>query len=411
MTDFEYQFKLVLIGHDKAGKSSIISRFVSNTYASSYVATIGADFKVRNLNVVDKVCQLQIWDTAGLSCFQSAPETVYRNAQGVFICYDVTSRASFDSLPKWLHQAQSHAPLDAVIYIIGCKCEASAYNRRVSREEGEQLAGAKGCRFGECSAKNNVNIEQIYLEMCILLRDQADQEAENALLVRRNTLTEGNKVLQSAYAVHVSGATSWYNASKINGRYVPQMSKTSSATQAEEFSYTNVDSPSSVMVYRDNTWIIRVHRKPLARVSSASILQFPDVASVKNVWFENTGVYFTWWHARPAIKCVLLHGGHQGSFSGNSGNSSKNNLYSGGTAGNNGNNNISIKRSASNNSILGACSSHGSSGGGGSAGSGGKGASSQRASVAAGVLATGSPPLDIFAGMYSVLCPLKSALF
>ena len=138
--------------------------------------------------------------------------------------------------------------------------------------------------------------------------DEVEEPEE--LVLRRSTTTDTvscNRILHSAYPVYISGAMSWYNRLKINGRYVPQMAPLSRRTpHVQLFCYSNLDSKGTSMVYMNGTWVIRRNRKVLARLASPSIDCFPDIANQTAAWMENTGVYFTWMHEHVTIKCVAL---------------------------------------------------------------------------------------------------------
>lgn len=70
--DYDYLFKIVIIGTSSVGKSSVLRRFSDDSFQESYLATIGVDFRFkyfifhfRSINVNDSIVKLQIWDTAG----------------------------------------------------------------------------------------------------------------------------------------------------------------------------------------------------------------------------------------------------------------------------------------------------------------------------------------------------------
>ena len=99
--DFDYLFKVLLIGDSSVGKSSILLRFSDNEFTSSYISTIGVDFKVRTLDVGGKIVKLQIWDTAGQERFRTITTTYYRGSNGIIIVYDVSNRDSFLNVQQW----------------------------------------------------------------------------------------------------------------------------------------------------------------------------------------------------------------------------------------------------------------------------------------------------------------------
>ena len=96
--EYDYLFKLLLIGNSSVGKSSLLFRFVENVWDDSFVPTIGVDFKLKTLEVNGKKVKLQIWDTAGQERFKNITASYYRGGNGVLVVYDITERESFDNL-------------------------------------------------------------------------------------------------------------------------------------------------------------------------------------------------------------------------------------------------------------------------------------------------------------------------
>ncbi|XP_016114404.1 ras-related protein Rab-35-like [Sinocyclocheilus grahami] len=102
--DYDYLFKLLIIGDSGVGKSSLLLRFADNTFSGSYITTIGVDFKIRTVEINGEKVKLQIWDTAGQERFRTITSTYYRGTHGVIVVYDVSSAESFVNVKRWLHE-------------------------------------------------------------------------------------------------------------------------------------------------------------------------------------------------------------------------------------------------------------------------------------------------------------------
>ena len=121
--EYDYLFKLLLIGNSSVGKSSLLFRFVENVWDDSFVPTIGVDFKLKTLEVNGKKVKLQIWDTAGQERFKNITASYYRGGNGVLVVYDITERESFDNLTSWLIEIEKNANKNVYKLLIGNKCD------------------------------------------------------------------------------------------------------------------------------------------------------------------------------------------------------------------------------------------------------------------------------------------------
>ena len=112
-----------MIGNSGVGKSCLLLRFADDQFQDNFMPTIGVDFKIRTLDSDDKVCKLQIWDTAGQESFRSVTRIFYKNAQMVFLCYDITREDTFRNLKIWLNDIRQHAAANVCVYLIGSKSD------------------------------------------------------------------------------------------------------------------------------------------------------------------------------------------------------------------------------------------------------------------------------------------------
>eukprot|EP01087_Luapelamoeba_hula_P014121 TRINITY_DN4088_c0_g1_i5.p1 TRINITY_DN4088_c0_g1~~TRINITY_DN4088_c0_g1_i5.p1 ORF type:complete len:259 (+),score=49.23 TRINITY_DN4088_c0_g1_i5:10-786(+) len=117
--DYDYLLRLLLVGDCCVGKSSLLLRFADNCFSDAYLATIGVDFKIRNITLTDTVkVKMQIWDTAGPERFRTITVSYYRGADGVMLIYDVTNEQSFEHLQVVFREAQAHTQPHARFMVI-----------------------------------------------------------------------------------------------------------------------------------------------------------------------------------------------------------------------------------------------------------------------------------------------------
>uniref|UniRef100_A0A3Q1N471 small monomeric GTPase n=1 Tax=Bos taurus TaxID=9913 RepID=A0A3Q1N471_BOVIN len=155
---YDYLFKLLLIGDSGVGKTCVLFRFSEDAFNSTFISTIGIDFKIRTIELDGKRIKLQIWDTAGQERFRTITTAYYRGAMGIMLVYDITNEKSFDNIRNWIRNIEEHASADVEKMILGNKCDVND-KRQVSKERGEKLALDYGIKFMETSAKANINVE------------------------------------------------------------------------------------------------------------------------------------------------------------------------------------------------------------------------------------------------------------
>ncbi|KAL8554034.1 hypothetical protein ACS0TY_002317 [Phlomoides rotata] len=136
--EYDYLFKLLLIGDSSVGKSCLLLRFADDSYVDSYISTIGVDFKIRTVELDGKTIKLQIWDTAGQERFRTITSSYYRGAHGIIIVYDVTEMESFNNVKQWLNEIDRYANDSVCKLLVGNKCDL-VESKVVSTETGKVL--------------------------------------------------------------------------------------------------------------------------------------------------------------------------------------------------------------------------------------------------------------------------------
>ncbi|CAL9076411.1 unnamed protein product [Musa textilis] len=205
--EYDYLFKLLLIGDSGVGKSCLLLRFAvrskhvfctiifsllirrlpavnflccDDSYLESYISTIGVDFKIRTVEQDGKTIKLQIWDTAGQERFRTITSSYYRGAHGIIVVYDVTDQESFNNVKQWLNEIDRYASDSVNKLLVGNKCDLTA-NKVVSYETAKAFADEIGIPFMEASAKNATNVEQAFMAMTAAIKNRmASQPAINS---------------------------------------------------------------------------------------------------------------------------------------------------------------------------------------------------------------------------------------
>lgn len=171
MTDeYDYLFKVLMIGDSGSGKSSMLLQFAEHEFAREHIATIGVDFKIRTIDLDGKRAKLQIWDTAGQERFRTITNSYYHGAQGVLVVFDVTHRGSFEHVGMWLEEIKRHSPKTALVLVCGNKVDLR--HRQVEEAEAIEFCAALGVPYIETSAKNSHNIDAAFRAMVVQLRNQ-----------------------------------------------------------------------------------------------------------------------------------------------------------------------------------------------------------------------------------------------
>lgn len=163
LTYSDYLFKVLIIGNSGVGKSCLLLRFAEDMFSDNYISTIGVDFKIRKIELDHKSIKLQIWDTAGQERFRTITKSYYRGSNGIVVVYDITDRESFEQVSHWMSEIDSHASQDVCRLLVGNKSDLP--DRVVKTEEGEALARQFGIPFMETSAKDSINVENMFITM------------------------------------------------------------------------------------------------------------------------------------------------------------------------------------------------------------------------------------------------------
>ncbi|XP_047361302.1 ras-related protein Rab-10 isoform X2 [Vespa velutina] len=163
---YDLLFKLLLIGDSGVGKTCILFRFSDDAFSTTFISTIGIDFKIKTVELKGKKIKLQIWDTAGQERFHTITTSYYRGAMGIMLVYDITNEKTFENIVKWLRNI-------------------------------DEIAREHGIRFMETSAKANINIDRAFSELAEAILEKIQgkepQDAPDRVTVDRRVERSSNR--------------------------------------------------------------------------------------------------------------------------------------------------------------------------------------------------------------------------
>ncbi|KAI5089965.1 RAB3D, member RAS oncogene family, a, partial [Silurus meridionalis] len=200
--NFDYMFKLLIIGNSSVGKTSFLFRYADDSFTPAFVSTVGIDFKVKTVYRNEKRIKLQIWVSGNngmevnLLVFLSAyspnvgantyvcqeryrtiTTAYYRGAMGFLLMYDITNQESFYAVQDWATQIKTYSWDNAQVILVGNKCDLED-DRLVATEDGQRLANELGFQFFEASAKDNINVKQVFERLVDIICDKMNESLD-----------------------------------------------------------------------------------------------------------------------------------------------------------------------------------------------------------------------------------------
>lgn len=198
--EYDYLFKLLLIGDSGVGKSCLLIRFADDRYDESYISTIGVDFKIRTIELDEdgskKTVKLQIWDTAGQERFRTITSSYYRGAHGIIIVYDCTEKETFENVRQWLEEIERYAFDNVNKLLIGNKSDLTE-RKAVDTAVAKEFADQHGMPFFETSAKNATNVEQAFTQMAVEIKNRVGPISTANDPISRVQISQGHDAEQS----------------------------------------------------------------------------------------------------------------------------------------------------------------------------------------------------------------------
>ena len=178
----EIKYKLIVIGDENVGKTSIINRFKNNLFSPEYEPTVGLDFQSIPILIDDQSVTLLLYDTAGQEKFKSLIPLYTNEANIILLIYDVSNKESFDNIGKWFDSLNNINKEEVIFALVGNKSDLD-YNRKITKEEAELYAKEHNYIFQEVSALNGEGIQELFLNKLI-------DQIRTQFIQRGNALTD-----------------------------------------------------------------------------------------------------------------------------------------------------------------------------------------------------------------------------
>ena len=158
-------YKILLLGDSSVGKTCFFMRYIENTFQEIHMSTIGLESKIKTVELDDgRTVKIQLWDTAGQERFHTITKNYYKTAHAIILIFDVTEKATYQNVKNWVEQIREEVSSKVVTVLVGNKID-DVENRKINKEEGEEMAKECGISYFECSAKTGENIDPIFNDL------------------------------------------------------------------------------------------------------------------------------------------------------------------------------------------------------------------------------------------------------
>jgi len=145
-----------LFGPGNVGKTSLLIRYIKDFFNSDLKKTIGSSFLIKDVVVDDIDVRLLLWDIGGQDIFQKLRTIYFKGSNAAFGVFDVTDPQSLLKLPGWVSSIKKTVKKTIPMLIVGNKIDLE---RKVGRQEAEDLAKRLNCDYLETSAKTGEKVE------------------------------------------------------------------------------------------------------------------------------------------------------------------------------------------------------------------------------------------------------------
>lgn len=161
--DYDYLFKILVLGDSNVGKTSIINSYCNNELSDSN--TIGVDFNCKITEINNKLIKFNIWDTSGDYKFRNIVNRYYKGSRGIILVFDITNYDSFENLYNWMNDINENSDNFFIpIILVGNKCDL-VDKREVPESEIIEFCNELDIDYIEVSAKEKINLDNIFISV------------------------------------------------------------------------------------------------------------------------------------------------------------------------------------------------------------------------------------------------------
>lgn len=161
----------MLMGSSSVGKTAVVERIITDSFLDTNNPTVGVQYYDIPIDLGNDQVSVQLWDTAGQEKYRALCKTYMRNANGIFLIYDISNIQSFKDLPDWADEISTCCDANTPVLLAGNKIDEPMF-REISYEEGAGFAKEHGYEFIEVSAKTGENVTEGLMKLAKLAFDQ-----------------------------------------------------------------------------------------------------------------------------------------------------------------------------------------------------------------------------------------------
>lgn len=180
--DYDYLFKMVIIGDSNVGKSCLLIRFADDCFTENYITTIGVDFRFKTAEINKKNVKLQIWDTAGQERYRTITNAYYRGSDAIILTADWSNKQSFDNIPVWLEEVNKCTGEDTKKILLINKSDIDDDLKQVTQSDINKMSKEYSLEIMEVSAKTGANVDDAFNKLTKDLIQKKDKDSEGGMI-------------------------------------------------------------------------------------------------------------------------------------------------------------------------------------------------------------------------------------